>query len=447
MPTRTTPNHVAIIGGGFAGLSAGYELARAGVPVTILEADAALGGLAGGFFVGEHLIERFYHHWFSNDQHVIDLVRELGLEDQVVLRPTRTGMYYTKSFFKLSSPMDVLRFTPLSFINRIRLGLVVPRARMVKDWMKLENVTAREWLIETCGEEVFRIVWEPLLVGKFGPYADTVSAVWFWKKIALRGGSRSSDGREVLAYYRGGFAALADAVGEKIRSLGGTIKLNARVAAIETGEDRVTGVRLESGEVVGCDALLATPALPQIAHLMDGHVAKSYTEQLERIRYLANICLVLELDRSLSDTYWLNVADPDFPFVGVIEHTNFEPPESYGGRHIVYLSKYLPAEDKLYGMSDDEVLEYSLPHIQRMFPAFDRAWLKGHYVWRADYAQPIMEKHYSQLVPPAETPLTNMFISTMAQIYPEDRGTNYAIREGRKVAADIVANLSRSAAA
>jgi protoporphyrinogen oxidase len=304
--------------------------------------------------------------------------------------------------------------------------------------MKLENVTAREWLIQTCGEEVFRIVWEPLLVGKFGPYADRVSAVWFWKKIALRGSSRSSDGREILAYYRGGFAALADSIGDKVVEQGGEIRLNTRVTGLESRDGRVTAVKTDGG-AIPVDGVLATPALPLIADMIEGHVPTAYTDKLRRVKYLANICLVLELDRSLSDTYWLNVADPNFPFVGVIEHTNFEPPESYGGRHIVYLSKYLPAEDALYTMSDDEVLEFSLPHIQRMFPDFDRSWLKAHHVWRADYAQPIMEKNYSQMMPSVETPLENLFISTMAQVYPEDRGTNYAIREGRAAARKFAA--------
>jgi protoporphyrinogen oxidase len=346
-------------------------------------------------------------------------------------------MYYAKSFFKLSSPLDLLKFTPLSFLDRIRLGMVVFRARAVKDWMRLEGHTAKEWLIKICGKRVYEIVWEPLLVGKFGPFADEVSAVWFWKKIALRGGSRSSDGREVLAYYRGGFAALADALGNEARKLGAEIHLNTAVTRLVTRSGKVEAVQIGTGELIEVDSVLATPALPQIADLLEGHVAASFVERLRRVRYLANVCLVLELDRSLSETYWLNVGDPSFPFVGVIEHTNFEPPESYGGKHIVYLSKYLPANDRLYQMSKDELLEFSLPHIQRMFPDFQRSWIMGHHVWRADYAQPIMERHYSKIVPEMQTPLRNLFISTMAQVYPEDRGTNYAIREGR-VAAELI---------
>jgi protoporphyrinogen oxidase len=169
--------------------------------------------------------------------------------------------------------------------------------------------------------------------------------------------------------------------------------------------------------------------------------APGYAADLRRIRYLANLCIVLELGRKLSDTYWLNVNDPGFPFVGVIEHTNFEPASTYGGRHIVYLSKYLPTESELYAMPDDELLEFCVPHLQRMFPRFDRSWVLHHSVWRAPYAQPVVVPRYRELIPAAATPLRGLFLCTMAQVYPEDRGTNYAIREGRRVAGVIAGAL------
>jgi protoporphyrinogen oxidase len=196
---------------------------------------------------------------------------------------------------------------------------------------------------------------------------------------------------------------------------------------------------------VHADAVLATPALPIVADLVAPHVAPEYAASLRRIRYLANLCIVLELGRKLSDTYWLNVNDPGFPFVGVIEHTNFEPASTYGGRHIVYLSKYLPAESELYTMPDDELLEYCVPHLQRMFPRFDRSWVMRHSVWRAPYAQPVVVTRYRELIPDAVTPLRGLFLCTMAQVYPEDRGTNYAIREGRRVAGAIAHALGSGA--
>ena len=435
--------HTVIVGAGFTGLCAALELARRGVAVTILEAEPEVGGLAGTFDVNGERLEKFYHHWFTNDRHVNELVRELGEDDRIVYRPTRTGMYFANHIFRLSSPIDVLRFTPLPLVDRVRLGILALRARGVENWRALEDETAEEWLIRLGGERVYRVVWQPLLEGKFGPFASQVSAVWFWNKLKLRGGSRGKSGAEMLAYYRGGFAALADRLAVEITVLGGEIRLctPARGLVVEGGI--VRAVETDAG-AIDADAVIATPALPIVADLVAPHAPEDWVARLRAIDYLANVCVVLELDRSLSDTYWLNVNDPGFPFVGVIEHTNFEPAATYGGRHIVYLSKYLPTSAELYGMADDAVLEYCIPHLQRMFPAFDRRWVMNHHVWHARYAQPIVGKHYSRLIPDTETPIAGLYLSTMAQVYPEDRGTNYAIRDGRRVGRDVAAVIQRS---
>jgi protoporphyrinogen oxidase len=197
------------------------------------------------------------------------------------------------------------------------------------------------------------------------------------------------------------------------------------------------------GGAIAADAVLATPALPIIADLVRPHVSLQDAEALLRIRYLGNVCVVLELDRSLSTTYWLNVNEPSFPFVAVIEHTNFEPASTYSGRHIVYLSRYLPSNDPLLAMTDREILDHTLPHLRRMFPAFAADWILASHVWRADYAQPIVERNYRSLIPAERGPLDRFYVSTMAQIYPEDRGTNYAVREGRRIAAVMATDLGR----
>ena len=441
-PIEAAP--IVIVGGGFTGLSAAYELAKAGEKVIVLEKEATVGGLASGFMVGEFTLERFYHHWFTNDLHVMDLIREIGREDEVVYRPTRTGMYYANKIFRLSTPLDLLRFKALGIVDRVRLGLLALRARRIRDWKAIEHMTARDWLIRMGGERVFRVVWEPLLTGKFGPYADKVGAVWFWKKLALRGGSRDKEGREVLAYYRGGFSELAEALKGRLEGMGVEVRTGTGVTGVEIDSGQVRAVLTDQGSIPA-RAVLATQALPQIADLLEGHAAPDYLASLRRIDYLANICLVLEMDRSLSDTYWLNVNDPSFPFVGVIEHTNFEPPESYGGRHIVFLSKYLPESDALYRMKDEEVLDFAVPHLQRMFPDFRREWVTRHHVWRARFSQPIAEPGYSRLIPAEQSPFDNLLITSMAQIYPEDRGTNYAIREGRRVGRELARRFAAAA--
>jgi protoporphyrinogen oxidase len=431
-----------IVGAGFTGLAAALRLAREGYNVRVVDQDQEPGGLAGSFRIGDERLEKFYHHWFTSDTHIMELIASLGREDRILKRPTRTGMYYAHRFYRLSGPKDVLSFTPLSFLNRLRLGYVALAARRVKDWKSLENYTAKEWLLKHCGEQVYRVVWEPLLVGKFGLYADEVSAVWFWNKLKLRGGSRGKAGEEVLAYYRGGFAALADDIVEEIRSRGGEVMLNTSVTGITANNGKVTGVKTSRGLMQAKTVLLTTP-LPISAELLSRSCSRKYIESLRKIRYLSNICIVLELTRSLSSTYWLNVNDPSFPFVAVIEHTNFEPTSSYGGRHIVYLSKYLPSEDPLYRMKDKDAADFAVAALRGMFPDFDATWVTNAHVWRAEFSQPIVQRHHSSLVPAMRTEITNLFLATMGQIYPEDRGTNYAVRSGTEAAGQMALTLQR----
>jgi protoporphyrinogen oxidase len=432
--TDRKKNHVSIVGAGFTGLSAAYELARKGIHVTVLESEGEVGGLAAAFDVGGQKLDRFYHHWFTSDVDVMTLIAELGLQDRVEINPTNTGVYYANNFFRLSTPWDLINFKPLSFTDRIRLGLLAVRARHVKHWKALESKTAQEWLNELGGENVYRIIWQPLLKGKFGPYAEDVSAVWFWNKLKLRGGSRGRGGEERLAYFKGGFVALAEALAEKIRDLGGTISLNSPVIAAKRNEGNWL-VETTSGSYT-CDKILFTTPLPVTAKVIESWASPEYLQALNRIRYIANICLVLELDEPLSKTYWLNVNDPTFPFVGVIEHTNFERAETYGGRHIVYLSKYLPHTDKLYSMNADQFLDYAFPYLQKMFPGLKRSLVRKHHLWKARWSQPVVEKYYGSLIPSEDGP-EGMYLCSMAQIYPEDRGTNYAIREGRRIGAKI----------
>ncbi len=210
--------------------------------------------------------------------------------------------------------------------------------------------------------------------GKFGEVADEVSAVWFWNKIKLRGGSRGKGGGEQLAYFRGGFAALADALRDAIKDQGGKVLTRQSVDQLDVRNGRIIGVVCD-GVRYRAKAVIATPALPLVADLAEQVTSQEYVDQLRRIRYLANTCVVLQLDRSLSSTYWTNVNDPGFPFVGVIEHTNFEPTKTYGGRHIVYLSKYLPENDTLYQMADSEAVEFTMSHLKIMFPVFNESWV------------------------------------------------------------------------
>lgn len=434
---------VVIVGAGFTGLTAAYVLSKQGYKVRIIESDTSVGGLAGTFqFADGVKAEKFYHHWFNNDAYVPELAKELGMESDVITLPSRTGMYFNGRMWKLSTPMDLLRFTALSLIDRFRLGLLVLQVRRIKDWRTIEHLSIREWLESFCGKNVYRVVWEPLITSKFSIYAEAVNAVWMWKKLVLRGSTRNEKGSEELAYFRGGFGCLTKAMVSEIEKVGGLISLGEKVAGVHTDGNRIVALHTDKGAVQG-QQFLFTPAFPIIADIFKGSSDTDWVEQLQRVRYLGNICLVLRLNHPLSDTYWLNINDPGFPFVGVIEHTNFDTPENYKGSHIVYLSRYIAVEDPVWSYNDEQYVDFALEHLKRMFPKMERSWIIEHRVWRANYAQHVTERNYSHYVPGHKAPFENAYIATMAQIYPEDRGTNYAIREGRKAADNIAKQLRK----
>ena len=428
---------IAVVGAGFTGLSAAHSLAKNGYRVKLIEQDGQPGGLAGSFKFGNGVtVEKFYHHWFNSDAHIALLAKELGAGDQILTLRSSNSMYYNQRFWRLSSPLDLLKFTPLSLWDRMRLGLLVLSVRLKKNWKKIERLSIREWLEPLCGPNTFKVVWEPLVRSKFSVYADRVNAVWMWKKLSLRGSTRDRKGIEQLSYFKGGFGQLASCLVDEIRKNDSDVVFNTQVTGVSLTQNRIACLNTSDGPVTARQYLF-TPALPIIHNIFRQHGQTAWLRGLCDIKYLGNICLVLQLHKRLSDTYWINVNEVGFPFVGIIEHTNLDDGGDYQGSHIVYLSKYVACEDPIWRYGDEEYLRYALKPLKRMFPKLQDEWIIDYRIWRAEYAQPITSRGYSSHIPTEKTPYANGWISTMAQIYPEDRGTNYAVREGRAIAAHI----------
>jgi protoporphyrinogen oxidase len=432
-------NKYVIVGSGFSGLATGLALAEAGLEVIILERDHHVGGLASDFKLDDgSTIERFYHHWFTSDSDITKVINDLGCSAQIQKFATRTGMYFNKNLWELSSPVDLLKFSALSFLSRLRLGLSLFWIRYFSTWEKIEHLSIREWLQPICGKEAYSVVWEPLIRAKFSEFAEDISASWMFKKIVLRGSSRNSNGSEVLMYFQGGFGQLAELMAKRIKELGGVVILGADVKEIEINELRVSNLSTKSGDNYQPKELIFTGSPKELADVLSSNTPKDWENSLNQINYLSNICLVLILNTSLSNTYWLNVNDPSFPFVGVIEHTNMVSSKAYNGAHVVYLSRYISHDHPDYQLTDVDYYNLSITHLKKMFPNFNLSDVRNYFVWRARYAQPITTKNYSKLVQKINSPIMNLHLVSMAQVYPEDRGTNYAVRYGLNLAKKLI---------
>lgn len=424
---------VDIIGAGISGFATAYYLDKLNknLHIRIWEKDGGAGGLAGNFKTERFTVEKFYHHFYRRDIAIQNLVKELGLGKYLKWGKATTGAYYFRQPYRISSPIDILKFKPLPFVDRLKLAYMLFLTRQTRNWNDLDNISAKDYILKYAGENVYKILWEPLLKGKFGKYAEDISAAWLCSKMVDRGGSRTKTGFEYLAYIDGGLGRVFDSIEKLLLKKGHTIYYNSKVDHIEIENDKSVSSIHCNGTKKDTDLVICCTQLPNFVEILPDNL-NTYKKNLKSIVFLGNVCLVLLLKKSLSDFYWTNVTNPNAPFVGIIEHTKWADITGNENEHLVYISSYITNEDKRIKMDADELVEYYLNYIRELFPDFNKNDITKSYKWYEPYTQPIVNIGYRKRIPDIESPLENMYVCTMAQIYPHDRQVSNGVEMALK---------------
>jgi protoporphyrinogen oxidase len=420
---------IAIIGAGYGGMAAAWDLKKAGHDVTIFESANFVGGLASGFKEPhwEWSVEKFYHHWFQSDSEMLGLIEELGFSDKVIFPRPLTVMLYKNKWYPFDSILNALRFPGLGFgLNKIRFGFVGLFLRLTNNWRALEKVTAHEWMLKWAGKQVYEQMWEPLLIGKFASFYKEVNMAWLWARMHAR--------TTRLGTFEGGFQNFANLFAEKLKEQRVEMRLGAKVESIKQ-EQAGLSVRSERG-VESFDKVLVTTS-PSLMAKLSPELPENYLKGLLELKSMGAVVMTLALKHSISDQgyYWFNVPkDEGYPFLALVEHTNFVSKDHFGGDHIVYAGDYLELGHEYFSMTDEQLLERFVPAFQKFNPAFSRDWVKKVWVSKTNYAQPIPLVNHSKNVPSIQTPIEGLYFASMSQVYPWDRGTNFAVEIGRKAA-------------
>ncbi len=414
-----------VIGGGLTGISAAYFLCthrdNDSEAVILVEEEENLGGLANSYARGGYSIEKFYHHIFSDDVRIQQLIKELGLLEKLEWRIGTTGYYINGKIHRLNTPLEILKFDYLSFFDKVLLAKAVLSARRLKDPLVFDEFPATKWVIEKTNRSVYENFFEPLFKSKFGSY-NAISAAWLLSRIKLRS-NRTFKG-ERLGYLRGGFQQLVDKMAEKVESQGCELRTGCKVKELAIENNKVVGVDTSKGFLASDSVIVTTPSLTK-------------TLSINNIKYQNTICALFGTERSLMDgIYWLNIK-ADVPFGAIIEHTNFVPRADYG-ENLFYVVSYVHEKNQIWKSSDEEVIDLYLDGIAKMFPEFHREDVKWCGLTKKKYTAPIYELGYKNKILPYSSHIEGLYLAGMFSLpnYPE-RSMNGAIRAGFECAEEV----------
>ncbi len=425
---------IAIVGGGIAGMSTAYYLKKfiPNASIELFERGSDIGGLAGVMNIGGTYIEKYYHHLFTHDKYYLDLVEELGLTESLIWKESKVGFYHNGVHYPFTTPFDLLRFKPLSFLNRIRFGLSSLLISKYKNLDKLEKITTEEFMVQFVGRQGWEVIWKPMLRIKFGENYNKIPAVWIWERIVQRFRSRSNGGqKEFLGYMKGSFHTLNKKLSDTLVEQGVKINLNSNIEEIIIEDNKCKGL-VVNDLTHKFDYVICTTALPVYVNLCKNGPA-SYLNPLKTIEYDCALVVLMTLNKQVGDMYWLNIADNEIPFGGLIEHTNFIDKEEYNGKTLLYFSKYLSVNDPFLRESDENIVKNYINHLKNIYPAFNEDSIESYVVSRDRYAQPIWPMQYSKIKPDYKTPIEGLYLSNTSQIYPNDRGMNFSVKLGKEV--------------
>ena len=440
MTNNTSKETIAVVGGGMTGIAAALGLARSGrFAVTLLEKQDRIGGLSGYFQWQDVIWDRFYHVMLSTDTVMLEFVQELGLAPELFWCGTKSGFYGDGRLVSMSSPLDFLRFPFMTLWQKFRLGLGILYSARIKDPSKLDRIYVREWLTRVFGRRVYENIWDPLLRSKLGDARERTSAAFIWATINRLYGARSSDNKqEKMGHVHGGYKKILEAAEKKLKEAGVTILTSHPVEKVISNTIRNPSLNIKNLKLktptasFSFDKVLLTADCPAILQMVENRDSHPYWNQLEKVEYLGVICLKLILNRKLSPYYVINLLDRQLPFTGIIEATNIVPPNEVGGKHIVYLPKYLPASDALNRLSDDEIRNLFLAGLKKVYPDLADSDMLHCDVSRERYVQPLQELNYLERTSGIQTPVENLYMVNTSMIYNSTLNNNAAITLAKK---------------
>lgn len=425
-----------IVGGGMMGMTIAHRLAQKGQDVTIFEAAPEVGGLASSWMMNDVEWDKFYHVILLSDFYTRGILKDIDVENKLKWVETKSGFYIKGKLYSMSDSIEFLKFPTLNLIDKFRLGLTIMAASRIKDWKKLEKIPVTTWLKKWSGNNTYQKIWLPLLRAKLGDSYERTSAVFIWATIQrLYGARRSGLKKEMFGYVQGGYRTINDAFAKTLRDEGVTIKTSAKISSVESNDGQAS--ILLGNERFNFDEVVVTIPGLHAASLIPA-LADREKQILRSVEYLGVICVALLLDKEVSPYYITNITDTRFPFTGVIEMTALVDPAEVKGNHLLYLPKYVTANDPLFEKDDAYIRDYFVKNFLEMYPHFSEQNIRFAGVAKAKQVITVAAIDYSSKLPEVKTSLPHISIINTAHIKDGTLNVNETIRVAETKLEEIV---------
>ncbi|MEM9243842.1 MAG: NAD(P)/FAD-dependent oxidoreductase [Pseudomonadota bacterium] len=424
----THSKKIAVIGAGPMGLMAAYELLKKGHQITIVEADDRIGGMSASFDFSGTKIERYYHFICATDYPLFELLKEFDLYEKLKWKDTYMGYFYEGKLYPWGSPLSLLKFPKLSFLQKLRYGLFAFYATKIKDWREYDKIYSKDWVTKWIGKKAYDVLWESLFKYKFYEYKDSLSAAWLGTRIKRVGLSRRNIFQESLGYLQGGSDVLLEKMVDKITEMGGEIILQSKVQAVNSTDNCVDGITFNN-TFHKFDAVISTVPLPYVSKLVPG-LSDETRDQIDAIKNVGVACAIYKLKISLTKNFWTNVSDATMEIPGVIEYSNL----NNNGNVILYVPYYMPKTHSKWGWRNDQFIGEINTYLKKINPQFNNDWIIDAHVSRYEFAQTVCTPNFYQQLPPMKSEIKNFFMADTAYYYPEDRSISESIQVGKKLA-------------
>ncbi len=435
-PGARAPRNWAVIGGGITGMTLALRLRQMGHRVTLFEAGAHLGGLADAWQLGDITWDRHYHVTLLSDAHLLGLLGELGIREDMVWSETKTGFYTGGEWYGMSNSLEFLRFPPLGLLDKLRLGGTIFLASKLQDWKRLEKIPVEDWLRRWSGDRTFEKIWLPLLQAKLGENYRKASAAFIWAIIArMYAARRSGLKKEMFGYLEGGYHHFLGAFTRHLARAGVTVRTHAPIHGVRSAPDGRLTVKTVSGERQTFDRVAVTLPSPVAARLCP-EISPVEREKHAGISYQGIVCASALLRKPLRGYYVSNITDPA-PFTAIIEMTALVDPANFGGKTLIYLPKYVDPSDPIFERDSESIIGEFRSALLRMHPHLTADDIVTWRVSRVRNVLALSTLGYSESLPPMDTSVPGLHIVNSAHIVNGTLNVNECVHLANRVAARL----------